>query len=71
MKLIPEWKKCLRMFSVQAMLIAGSIQGAWLALPVAWQSSFPEPWVRGITIAVLVLGAIGRLVQQPKVSGGA
>lgn len=70
MQLIPEWKKCLKMFSVQAMLIAGAIQGAWIALPAAWQASFPEPWVRGITIAVLVLGAVGRLVQQPKVSGG-
>jgi len=70
MQLIPEWKKCLRMFSVQAMLIAGAIQAAWVALPIAWQASFPEPWVRGITIAVLVLGAVGRLVQQPKVSGG-
>lgn len=58
------------MFSVQAMLIATATQGAWLAMPAQWQSSLSEPWVRGITIAVLVLGTVGRLVAQPTVSGG-
>lgn len=71
MKLIPEWKKSLRMFSVQAMVLAGAIQGAWSFLPPEMVASIPDGWVRVITITLLVLGVIGRLVVQPKVSGDA
>lgn len=69
--LIPEWKKCLRMFSVQAMGVAGAIQAAWVFLPPEMVASIPADWVRAITIALLVLGIVGRLVEQPKVSGDA
>lgn len=68
MTLIPEWKKCLRMFSVQAMLVAGAIQGAYIALPADMQEMVPDSWMRILTFAVLGLGAIGRLIEQPKVS---
>jgi len=33
-------------------------------------ASIPSDWVRFITIALLVLGVVGRLVEQPKVGGG-
>jgi len=71
MKLIPQWKRAFRMFSVQAMVLAGAIQAAWVALPADMMDAIPDPWVRGITIAFLVLGVIGRLVDQPKVSSDA
>ena len=67
MQLIPEWKKCLRMFSVQAMTLAVAIQGAWAFLPPDMLASIPDNWVQAITITLLVLGVIGRLVDQPKV----
>lgn len=70
MKLIPEWRKALRMFSVQAMGLAGAIQAAWVLLPPEMVASFPDGWVRAVTVALLVLGVVGRLVEQPKVSGG-
>lgn len=69
MQLIPEWKKCLRMFSMQAMIVATAVQGAWVALPADWQETIPDTWVRVITMGVLALGAVGRLIAQPKVSG--
>ena len=68
MKLIPEAKKWWRMFSVQAMLAAGAIQGAYIALPADMQALIPDNWMRIITFAVLGLGAVGRLIEQPKVS---
>lgn len=71
MTLIPEWRKCLRMFSVQAMVLATAIQGAWAFIPPEMQATVPEGWVRVITVVLLVLGVIGRLVVQPKVSEGA
>ncbi len=67
MQLIPEWRTALRMFSVQAMLVAGAIQGAYIALPADMQAFVPDSWMRVITFAVLGLGAVGRLIEQPKV----
>ncbi|AEC22270.1 hypothetical protein PT7_P034 (plasmid) [Pusillimonas sp. T7-7] len=68
MQLIHNWKKAFRMFSIQAMVLATAIQGAWAFIPPEMQASLPEVWVRVITIGLLVLGVIGRLVIQPKVS---
>jgi len=68
-KLIPEWKRSLRMFSVQAMVLAGAIQGAWVALPPEMKASVSDDWMRYITIALMVAGVVGRLVVQPTVSG--
>ena len=67
MKLIDNWKKSPGMFSMQAMGLAVAIQGAWEALPSEMLASIPDSWVRVLTIVLLVLGIIGRLVDQPKV----
>lgn len=70
MRLIPQWKRCLRMFSVQAMVLAGAIQGAWVALPADMKATISDDWLRYITITLMVCGVIGRLVAQPKLTGG-
>lgn len=67
MKLIANWKKAWRMLSVQAMALAGAVQGAWMFIPDGMRSSIPANVVQGVTIALLVLGVVGRLVDQPKV----
>lgn len=67
MNLIPEAKNWWRMFSVQAMLAAGTIQGVWLALPDDLRASVPDSWLRVATIALLLAGVAGRVVSQPKV----
>ncbi len=67
LRLIEEWRQCWRMFSVQAMALATAIQGAWMFIPPQLQASIPPGWVKGITISLLVLGILGRLVDQPKV----
>lgn len=69
MKLVPEWRRAWRMFSIQAMVLAGAIQAAWAALPPEMMQSIPDPWMRGITLTLLALGIIGRLVDQPAVGG--
>jgi len=66
MKLIPNWKKAWRMISVQAMTLAGSIQGAWLFIPEDMKASISPSIVQGATVALLVLGIAGRMVDQPK-----
>ena len=68
MKPIVNWKQGWRMFSVQAMTLAGALQGAWVALPPALASVVP-PWaVNAITIGLLVAGILGRLVAQPGIT---
>lgn len=69
MKLIPQWKRCLRMFSVQAMILAGAVQGAWASLPDEMKATVSDDWLRYGTIALMVLGVIGRLVAQSSVDG--
>ena len=66
MKLIANWKKAWRMLSVQAMALAGAVQGAWMFIPADMRSSIPESTVQMVTLALLGLGVVGRLVDQPK-----
>ena len=69
MRLIPNWRRAWRMFSVQAQATATAILGGWAALPEKWQDQMPA-WVP-VTLAcvVLVFGIVGRLVEQPKTRG--
>jgi len=69
MKLIDNARNAWRMFSVQAMALAGAIQAAWIAIPPDLQQQVPDNIVKGVTLALLVLGVAGRLVKQDKVSG--
>ena len=64
MKLIPNWRQAWRMFSVQAMTLAGAMQAAWLAMPADLKSRVPDGLVDGLTVAILALGIVGRLVDQ-------
>jgi len=64
MKLIPNWRQAWRMFSVQAMTIAGAMQAAWVAIPPDLKSHVPDGLVIGLTVTVLALGIVGRLVDQ-------
>jgi len=66
MKLISNWRKCWRMFSMWAYVAAGSLQGTWVMLAPEQKKTIPDEWVFYLTIAIMVLGAIGRLVYQPK-----
>lgn len=65
MKLVPEARRAWKWFSVQSMTLAGSLQGAWLAVPEDLKSKVPGSLVHWLTIALLVAGVVGRLVQQP------
>lgn len=66
MKLIPEWRKAWRMFSVQSMAVAAAIQGAWPMVPDDLKANLPQALVNWVSVALLVLGIAGRLVDQPK-----
>lgn len=66
MQLVEDWRKAWKWFSVHAMVYAAAIQGTWLQLPDDIKTRVPESLVSGATIALLVLGVIGRIVKQEK-----
>lgn len=70
MKLVDDVKDAWKWFSVQAMVLAGAIQGAWIFIPEDMKSSIPPNIVQGTTIALLVFGVTGRIVDQKKKPDG-
>lgn len=64
MKLVKGAKRAWTWFSMQAMFAAGAIQVTWQNLSPDMKASIPDTAVSWLTTSVLVLGAIGRLVQQ-------
>lgn len=67
MKLITEWRRAWRMFSVQLMTAAAVLQVAWTEHPEIIRAVVPDAWVPYITAGLLVLGIAGRLIKQRKV----
>jgi hypothetical protein len=64
MKLVTDARNGWRWFSVQAMTVALALQGAWMALPEDMKATVPDTLVSWVTMALLVLGALGRFVDQ-------
>lgn len=69
MKLIPEAKRAWRMFSVQAQAIALALLGTWQAMPDDLKAQLPPSLVYWCAMGLMAAGIVGRLIQQPKVSG--
>jgi len=49
---------------VQAMTAAAAVQGAWIFIPDDLRASIPERWAQGLTALLLLLGIVGRLIDQ-------
>lgn len=64
MKLVPNWRRAWRWISVQAMVVAGAIQGSWIFIPQDMKASIPQDIVQAVTVALLAFGVAGRLVDQ-------
>jgi hypothetical protein len=64
MKLVEDAKQCWRWVSMWCMTLAGALQGAWMFIPDDMKASMPHNLVQGATVALLVLGVAGRLVDQ-------
>jgi Na+-transporting NADH:ubiquinone oxidoreductase subunit NqrB len=66
MKLVTDWRQCWRWLSVHAMAGAIAVQAAWQVLDADLRASLPADWVRALTVALLVLGILGRVIDQDK-----
>jgi hypothetical protein len=63
MKLVDNARRAWRWFSMHCMAGAAAIQAAWIQLPDDLRSTLTKP-AAYLTIALMVLGVIGRLVKQ-------
>lgn len=66
MKLVDDFRKAWRWFSVQAMVWAIALQGAWEVFPDDLKAGIPPKLVTWVTVCLLVFGIAGRLVKQEK-----
>jgi hypothetical protein len=66
-KLIPNWRNAWRMFSMQALTVAATMQAVWLELPAEVKAELPQGLVHYLTLAALVVAAVGRVVKQSEV----
>ena len=64
MRLVDNAGQAYKWLSVQAMALVVAIEGAWLAMPPDLKTRIPETWVDALSMAVLVLGIFGRVVDQ-------
>lgn len=66
MKLLPNWQDAWKWFSVQVIAAATAIQLSFLALPDSIRSAIPDKVMHWVAIALLVVAALGRIVDQSK-----
>lgn len=69
MKLVSNWREAPRWVSMKCMAAAVAIQSMWGLIPPDMKASIPPAGVTALTVALLVLGVIGRLVDQTKTGG--
>ena len=65
-KLVDDWRDWWRWYSSHCIGAALALQGAWLEVPDDLRASVPSWALQGITAALLVLGFVGRLVNQER-----
>jgi hypothetical protein len=64
LKLIENWRNAWKWFSIHAMVCAAAIQGAWLQVSDDMKAHIPSYLISGLTIALLILGIVGRVIKQ-------
>lgn len=63
-KLVSDWRKAWRWYSVNIPTLNAAFLGTWAVLPPHFQNVLPLPWMIGIAVSLLVLGTVGRLIEQ-------
>lgn len=62
--LVDDRRKCGRWLSVQIPAINAAFLATWAILPAKFQDALPPVAVISISVALIVLGVAGRLVDQ-------
>jgi len=67
MTLIPNIKQAWKMFSIQAQALNAALLVSWQSLPSSFQTVLPVQYLLIIAVVLLVLGVVGRVIQQDNV----
>ena len=68
MQLIPNIKQAWKMFSIQAQALNAALLVSWQSLPSSFQTVLPVQSLLIIAVVLLVLGVVGRVIQQDNVT---
>ncbi len=69
-RLVHDWKRAHRWFSVQVPALSVAILLTWQAVPDDLRAAAPS-WLQVSVLVILILAGIaGRLVEQPNVTRG-
>lgn len=67
MRLIPEWRKPLRLFSVQVNIIGMALAGTYANMYEQLKADLPPQQMAAITVSVFAISTLLRFIsQQPK-----
>jgi hypothetical protein len=64
MKLIKDWKQCLKFFSVQLSLVGTAMSTTYATLYDKMKDTIPATTMMYITGAVFVMSIVGRVISQ-------
>ncbi|MDI3149368.1 hypothetical protein [Serratia nevei] len=65
MKLIDDWAKAWKYFSVQCFALAGAISAGWGMYGDVIKQYIPAQYMPWIICVVAIAGIVGRFVDQP------
>lgn len=68
MKLIPNWRRCHRMLSVQLWTLNGAGAFAWARLPDDLKAAIPHSLTTTVAIVMFILPIVARLIDQGDVT---
>ena len=63
-RLVPNWKRLWKAFSVWVPLLNIAIITTWQMLPDELKLALPDSWVLTVAKVLMVVGVAGRLLQQ-------
>jgi len=64
MKLVPNWRRAWRWYSVQASIIGAALVSAWPILPAGLRADLPDGLRTIIAVVTLLAVVPGRIVKQ-------
>lgn len=65
-KLVQDWHRSWRWFSVQFIAASATVQTALLAFPETLRTYLPEGALKALVVVLLLAAIVGRLVDQEK-----
>lgn len=64
LRLVRNWRQARSWYSTHSMALSVSLLGAWAALPDRMQEAFSPLELKCAAIVLIVLGIVGRLIDQ-------